>query len=76
MQVLNRTLGWGKRGIAYEADQRHAEIVIQEMRLEKGTAVVTPGVPEAADEANRRLNSPEWLHSIQGIGGENQSPEP
>jgi hypothetical protein len=60
IQVLNRTLGWGKNGITYEADQRHAEIVvIREMNLKKGNAVATPGVPEAVDEANRRLYSPE-----------------
>jgi len=59
IQVLNRTLGWGKSGITYEADQRHAEIIIQELCLKTGNAVVTPSVPEASDEANKRLNSPE-----------------
>ena len=45
IQVLNRTLGWGKSGITYEADQRHAEIIIQELCLKTSDAVVTRSVP-------------------------------
>ena len=62
-QVLNRTLGWGMCGITYEAYQRRAEIIVQEMSLKKGNAVARPAVPEEADEASRRLNSAELTHS-------------
>ena len=61
--VLNRTHGWGKGGITYEADQRRAEIIIQELFLEKAIAVVTPSAPEASDDADKRLNSPEHTRS-------------
>ena len=44
-------------GITYEADQRHAEIVIKEMNIKKANAVSTPTVPEPSEEANSRLSS-------------------
>ena len=59
MQVLNRTICWDKRGVTYEADQRHAEIVINEMGLRKGKSVVTPALPEASDEEEKRMKTPE-----------------
>ena len=31
VRVLNRTLTWNHDGISYEADPRHAEIVIDEL---------------------------------------------
>ena len=30
ISVLNRTLEWTKRGIVYEADKRHAEMIAKE----------------------------------------------
>ena len=61
IQILNRTLRWTKEGITYEADQRHAEIVIGEMNLKRANAVATPAVPESAEEANQRLASPNMI---------------
>ena len=29
IRVLNRVLSWSKDGIQYEADQRHADIVVE-----------------------------------------------
>ena len=57
IQILNRTLRWTMESITYEADQRHAEIVIQDMNLKKAKAVSTPAVPEVSEEANLRLSS-------------------
>ena len=59
IRILNRTLRWTKEGITYEADQRHAEIVIKEMNMKKANAVSTPIVPEPSEEANSRLSSPD-----------------
>ena len=59
IQILNRKLRWTKDGITYEADQRHAEIVIKEMNMKKENAVSTPTVPEPSEEANSRLSSPD-----------------
>ncbi len=41
---------WGWKGIEYEADQRHAEIIVKEVGVEQGKEVVTPGVKHGQDE--------------------------
>jgi len=43
IRVLNRVLTWNSWGIGYEADPRHAEIVIRELGLSEGKSVTTPG---------------------------------
>ena len=43
MRVLNRVITWDSRGITYEADQRHAEIIIKTLGLEDSKQVATPG---------------------------------
>ena len=71
IQILNRTLRWTKEGITYEADQRHAEIVIKEMNMKQANAVSTPNVPESSEEANLRLSSPDMTKGeasrLQGL---------
>ena len=42
--VLNRVLRWDAQGIQYEADPRHAEIIIRELGLLGSKGVSTPGV--------------------------------
>ena len=59
IQILNRTLRWTKEGLTYEADQRHAEIVIKDMNMKRANAVSTPTVPEPNEGKNLRLNSPD-----------------
>ena len=59
IQIVNRTLRWTIEGITYEADQRHAEIVIKVMNMKKANAVSTPTVPEPSEEANSWLSSPD-----------------
>ena len=44
MRVLNRLVHWTREGIEYEADQRHAELIIQELNLKADSkGVNTPG---------------------------------
>jgi hypothetical protein len=44
IRILNRIVQWNKKGISYEADQRHAEIIMVHQGLDKdSTAMVTPG---------------------------------
>ena len=45
-RILNRIVRWTPEGWEYEADQRHAELIIQAMGMEKGKAVATPGEEE------------------------------
>ena len=42
-RVLNRIIRWTARGWEYEADQRHAELIIREMGMEGAKSVKTPG---------------------------------
>ena len=46
IQFLNRVLSWESSGIRYEADPRHAEIIINQLGLSGSSkSVSTPGVP-------------------------------
>ena len=45
MRILNRVVYWDEKGIHYEADQRHSEIIIKELGLDRNKkSVATPGV--------------------------------
>jgi hypothetical protein len=44
IRILNRVLRWTQGGLEYEADPRHAEIIVKALGVEKGTGVSTPGV--------------------------------
>ena len=46
VRVLNRILRWTSEGIEYEADPRHAEIILQQLNIEACKPVVTPGTRE------------------------------
>ena len=46
VRALNRIMTWKSHGISYEADPRHAEIVIKELGLSDAKGVVTLGTKE------------------------------
>ena len=50
VRILNRTLRWEKKGIEYEADDRHAIEIMQERAVMNVRASKTPGTPGHADE--------------------------
>ena len=50
IRVLNRVLSWTPEGIAYEADQRHADIVVSTLGLENSKGVISPGTKEDVDK--------------------------
>ena len=43
IRILNRVLCWTASGLTYEADPRHAEILIKELNPWASKAVATPG---------------------------------
>ena len=49
IRVLNRVLSWTPQGIEYEADQRHADIIVSELGLKEAKPVSTPGCKEDVD---------------------------
>ena len=47
IKILNRIVGWDNvKGITFEADPRHAEIIIKQLKLEDAKAVSTLGTKE------------------------------
>ena len=50
IRILNRCLEWRPDGLAYEADPRHAEIVVKELGMMDSKAVVTPGIKVVINE--------------------------
>ena len=61
IRILNRCMEWRSEGLAYEADPRHAEIVVNELGLKDCKPVVTPGIKVVYNEEDEdpRLNSEE-----------------
>ena len=52
IRVLNRVLGWTADGLTFEADQRHAEILISELGMKGCKPVATPGAREDVGKAS------------------------
>ena len=48
IKILNRSSGWCGDKLEYEADSRHAEVIIEECEVQSWRAAKTPGVQEAA----------------------------
>ena len=48
IRFLNRIVQWRPEGITWEADPRHAELIIQQLELQDCAAVMTPGVKHEA----------------------------
>eukprot|EP00973_Karenia_brevis_P012895 1749607-Karenia_brevis.AAC.1 len=48
--ILNRVLSWEEWGISYEADPRHAEIIVEHLELRSAKPVISPGSKELNDE--------------------------
>ena len=63
MRVLNRVIRWTDQGLTYEADQRHAELIVEAMGMKNAKGVATPAVHEPADVKEQRERSPQ-LSSI------------
>ena len=46
VRVLNRILRWTDKGVEYEADPRHVEIILKQLNIGDCKAVVTPGTKD------------------------------
>eukprot|EP00973_Karenia_brevis_P008760 1184039-Karenia_brevis.AAC.1 len=55
-QVLNRLIRWTDAGIEYEADARHARLLVEEAGMESAKPVGTPGTVEKILEAETELD--------------------
>jgi hypothetical protein len=59
IRLLSRIIAWEPTGIRYEADQRHAEIVIKSLNLDNAKGVSTPGTKDRdkSEEDDELLNA-------------------
>ena len=63
LRFLNRVIRWTEAGITWEADPRHAELVIQQLGLEGCHPVVTPGVRD--DTAKKQEQNEDDVNAFQ-----------
>jgi hypothetical protein len=47
IRILNRVVSWDSEGIKYEPDQRHAEVIIEQLGVKAKQGIATPGVKPA-----------------------------
>ncbi len=65
MKMLNRIVRITEFGIEYEADPRHAELVVKMMKLEGDNGVVTPG--EKMEERESAVLGPDEATRYRAI---------
>ncbi len=68
IRILNRIVEWTEEGLRYEADQRHAEIIVKELELE-GVKVRTevPGERIPVEEGDEVELSPSMTKRYQAL---------
>ena len=66
VKILNRIVAWDQqKGITYEADPRHVEIMIDQLGLKDAKTVATPGTREEGrtqEEHNEPFNEEYTTH--------------
>ena len=66
--ILNRFVDWRQDGIYYEADPRHAEIIVKEMGVPSMAPVVTAGIKTSAlPEEDDPLLDHEHAHKFRRV---------
>ena len=76
IRILNRILRLTKDGLRYEADPRHAEMLIKALGLEDATPVVTPGVKEDNDATNYDADLIHESNAMEVMHGETSDTTP
>ena len=59
IRVLNRYIRWAQRGLEYEPDQRHAELIIRDMGMRKAHQAPIPGIAATKAEERQYAQSPQ-----------------
>ena len=57
--VLNRTIRLIAKGLGYEPDQRHSEIIIKAMGIEGAKSSASPGAAETPEWTRLMTESPD-----------------
>ena len=72
-RILNRVVRWIPLGWEYEADQRHAELIVQAMGVDQGHAVATPGEEPAWRNQKRQLSTMREIQAEEVLLGPEES---
>ena len=68
IRVLNRVVEWTSKGLRYEADQRHAEIVVRDAGLKEGSnGLGAPSAHQRSNEDERLLDKSEASKYRAGV---------
>ena len=62
IKTLNRRLHWEKRGIVYQHDPRHVDVLVKYLGLEHGNCVHTPATPDVTEEEESEPLSQDQHH--------------
>ena len=67
-RILNRRVSWGAEGISYEADEKHAKQIIEDLGLKGASPVTTPIIRKGAgQEENTEELTKEEAKRFRGI---------
>ena len=67
IRFLNRILAWHDEGISWEADPRHAEMVVKQLGLEGGRSAATPGAKEETKTMEKDSHSPQKAADMPSV---------
>ena len=69
--IINRVVRATNEGFEMEADQRHAELIIEQLQLKNGKGVSTPGIDDQDDHEEDALEAlgPLEATSFGGMAG-------
>ena len=59
IKFLNRIITWSDAGIVWEADPRHAELLIEQLNLVGAREVCTPGIKDEVRPRGKKGNKTE-----------------
>ena len=57
IRTLNRRLRWRRRGIVYQHDPRHVDVLVKDLGHEHGNSVQTPATHDATRRGARAVES-------------------
>ena len=67
IKTLNRRLHWGEKGIVYQHDPRHVDVLVKDLGREHGNSVQTPAAPDAMEEEESELLSQDQHHRYRSL---------
>ena len=64
IRLLNRVLRWQTDGVAWEPDQRHVEMIVQQLGLEGSKSVCTPGNHDSDENISHNIDGSTGIYAV------------